>query len=115
MRDLFSSMPSNELGQTLSRADYHGAIFNVYQSRCPSYVGIQGIMIQETLNTFVLIRNNDSRFATIPKKGTIFSVYLRLNPETQDTTEWQLCGDQLIGHSGLRSAKKFKSRGAVNL
>ncbi|KAJ3028765.1 UNVERIFIED_CONTAM: RNase P/RNase MRP complex subunit [Siphonaria sp. JEL0065] len=37
------------------RADYHGAVFTVTQSKCKHFVGISGIMIKETDNMFYII------------------------------------------------------------
>lgn len=41
----------------LLNADYHGCEFSVIQSRCPSYVGVEGIVLQETQNTFKVLVN----------------------------------------------------------
>ncbi|KAJ3343455.1 hypothetical protein HDU93_008114 [Gonapodya sp. JEL0774] len=38
----------------LIKADYHGAYVTVVKSRCPGYVGLSGIVVRETENTFVL-------------------------------------------------------------
>lgn len=41
--------------QKLIKADFHGAPFTVIQSTNPSYVGVSGIVIQETLSMFKII------------------------------------------------------------
>ena len=37
------------------KADYHGSILRVWRSKCPNYVGTEGILVQETQNTLRLI------------------------------------------------------------
>lgn len=41
--------------QKLLRADYHGCMIVVASSDCSSYVGLRGIVVQETRNVFRLI------------------------------------------------------------
>lgn len=41
--------------QKLIKADFHGAPFTVIQSTNPSYVGVSGIVVQETLSMFKII------------------------------------------------------------
>lgn len=41
--------------QRLLKADLHGSLLTVQRSKCPSYVGVTGILLQETRNTFLLI------------------------------------------------------------
>jgi ribonuclease P protein subunit POP4 len=103
------------LENALVRADYHGAFLRVVQSKCPSLVGKNGLVVQETLNTFVLIQS-DNRSVVIPKTGSIFEC--RLNQPSQSghkDLEWLLFGDQLRQHSGLRASKKFKPKPSVTL
>ena len=58
---------------TLCRADYHGALFVVSDSKNKSLIGATGIVTQETRNTFRVI-GTDDRLLTIPKKGSAFSI-----------------------------------------
>lgn len=96
----------------MARADYHGSFLRVVQAKCPSTVGISGIVVQETMNTFVIMKNNNTP-VVIPKGGSVFSCSL----ETQNSSpiEWHLFGDQLKQQSGIRSSKKFKSKPSVTL
>ena len=41
--------------EILLRADYHGCLVKVIQSKCPSYVGLTGIIMQDTKETFKII------------------------------------------------------------
>jgi ribonuclease P protein subunit POP4 len=39
----------------LTKCDYHGSIFTVRKSKNVSLVGIAGIVVKETVNTFELL------------------------------------------------------------
>ena len=41
------------------KCDLHGAVVTVQQSLCPSYVGVSGIILQESRNTFIVITNDN--------------------------------------------------------
>ncbi|KAF9895784.1 RNase P/RNase MRP complex subunit, partial [Lobosporangium transversale] len=60
MEELFG--PSNPVAftQKLLKADFHGAIITVAQSKCPTYVGASGIVAQETENVFKIITAADA-------------------------------------------------------
>ena len=47
------------VNQKIMKADYHGAKISVIRSKCPSLVGIQGIILQDTRNTFRVIGEDD--------------------------------------------------------
>ena len=62
----FSELPTNPLdnkweivNQKIMKADYHGAKISVIRSKCPSLVGIHGIVLQDTRNTFRIIGEDD--------------------------------------------------------
>jgi RNase P/RNase MRP subunit p29 len=50
----------------LTKADFHGAIVRVAQSKCPSLLGLEGIVLQETENTFVIVTPSNT-FKSKPK------------------------------------------------
>lgn len=60
MGDKFSSNATHNpidsnwenINQQLIKADFHGAKISVVKSKCPSLVGINGIVVQDTKNTF---------------------------------------------------------------
>lgn len=55
-----------QLNQKVMKADYHGSMMKVWRSKCPSYVGTEGILLQETQNTLRLIaKDNKIRSETI--------------------------------------------------
>lgn len=47
------------VNQRLIKADFHGAKVTVVQSKCPSTLGIEGIIIQDTKNTFRILSQDD--------------------------------------------------------
>lgn len=55
----FTSIPENSnnpnwenVNQQLIKADFHGAKISIEKSKCPTLVGLTGIVIQDTKNTF---------------------------------------------------------------
>lgn len=115
------------LENALLRADYHGAYLRIVQTKCPSLIGKCGIVVQETLNTFVMMQCDSKPLGTVtrphclmssfaslvvPKAGCVFECALA---GVGTPLRWQLFGDQLRQHSGLRSSKKFKSRNTVSM
>lgn len=59
----------------LLRADYHGAYLIVYNSRNSNNIGIKGIVILETKNSFLIITIKNE-IKTIIKDGAIFKIPL---------------------------------------
>ncbi|KAI4898644.1 hypothetical protein NFI96_026001 [Prochilodus magdalenae] len=93
--------------QRLLKADFHGAILTVVRSKCPSYVGTTGILVQELKHVFKFITKED-RLKTIPKRNSVFSV------EIGDFVT-HIYGSKFELRSSERSAKKFKVRGTIDL
>lgn len=118
MRDIISTTTNqNLLLNSLLRADYHGSILQIIQSKSPNYVGLQGIVCKENMNTFFIVTVNKT--ITIPKKGNVFRCiipYKNLDPNLPiRRLTFHLYGDQLTQHSALRSTKKYKSRHSIAL
>lgn len=97
----------NNLAQKILKADLHGCIITVRKSKCPGYVGISGIIIQETRNMFVLITPED-KVKRIPKAQSIFTTVL------QDYA-FTIYGNQFLVKPGDRAAKKFKLKPTTDL
>ncbi|KAI2590102.1 POP4 isoform 5 [Pan troglodytes] len=91
----------------LLKADLHGAIISVTKSKCPSYVGITGILLQETKHIFKIITKED-RLKVIPKLNCVFTV------ETDGFISY-IYGSKFQLRSSERSAKKFKAKGTIDL
>lgn len=45
----------DNFSKILVKSDFHGAIVTVTRSRCPSLVGITGIVAMDTKNTFKIL------------------------------------------------------------
>uniref|UniRef100_A0A674N3N5 Ribonuclease P protein subunit p29 n=1 Tax=Takifugu rubripes TaxID=31033 RepID=A0A674N3N5_TAKRU len=61
------------LQQKLLKADLHGAVLSVVRSRCPSYVGTTGILVQEFKHVFKII-TKENKVKVIPKRNSVFSL-----------------------------------------
>ncbi|KAI8844185.1 Rof/RNase P-like protein, partial [Chytridium lagenaria] len=94
------------------KADLHGAIMTVTRSRCPSHVGLTGICVKETENTFHLI-HPQNRLVIIPKPHTVFCFHV---PAAKDGgIVVTLFGDHFKGRAADRTTKKFKGKASVEL
>ncbi|XP_026888236.2 ribonuclease P protein subunit p29 isoform X2 [Electrophorus electricus] len=95
------------LQQKLLKADFHGAILTVVRSKCPSYVGTTGILVQELKHIFKII-TKENRLKVIPKRNSVFSVEM-------GNFVTHIYGSKFELRSSERSAKKFKMRGTIDL
>ncbi|CAG5850260.1 unnamed protein product [Menidia menidia] len=95
------------LQQKLLKADLHGAIITVVRSRCPSYVGSTGILVQEFKHVFKIITRED-KLKVIPKRNSVFSV--EINGFVS-----HVYGNKFEQRASERSAKKFKVKGTIDL
>ncbi|XP_017314101.1 ribonuclease P protein subunit p29 [Ictalurus punctatus] len=93
--------------QKLLKADFHGAVLTVVRSKCPSYVGSTGILVQELKHVFKII-TKENRLKIIPKRNSVFSV------EMGDFVA-HIYGSKFELRSSERSAKKFKTKGTIDL
>ncbi|KAF6288819.1 POP4-like protein, ribonuclease P/MRP subunit [Rhinolophus ferrumequinum] len=63
IRDLCNGLKPDTQPQMIQakllKADLHGAIISVTKSKCPSYVGVTGILLQETKHVFKIITEED--------------------------------------------------------
>ncbi|XP_056876767.1 ribonuclease P protein subunit p29 isoform X3 [Takifugu flavidus] len=95
------------LQQKLLKADLHGAVLSVVRSRCPSYVGTTGILVQEFKHVFKII-TKENKVKVIPKRNSVFSL------EMGGFTSF-IYGSRFEQRASERSAKKFKVRGTIDL
>jgi len=93
----------------LLKADFHGAIITVFRSKCPSYVGATGILVQETENTFKVVTVDD-KLKVIPKAHSVFSLKLGELPHVAT-----LYGNHFCYRSYERSGRKFKTKTTIEL
>jgi ribonuclease P protein subunit POP4 len=91
--------------------NFHGAIFKVVRSTTPSFVDLEGIMVQETENTFKIL-TQENILKIVPKGGCVFSFpYEGKNKKYQV----QIYGDNLRFRSYDRSARRFKRKDRIDM
>ncbi|XP_042294728.1 ribonuclease P protein subunit p29 isoform X2 [Sceloporus undulatus] len=111
IRDLCSGLKPDTQPQMVQtkmlKADLHGALVTVTKSKCPSYVGTMGIIVQEMKHIFKIITKED-KLKVIPKLNNVFSIEL-------DGFVSYIYGSRIQFRASERSAKKFKGRGTLDL
>ncbi|EWC45436.1 hypothetical protein DRE_00835 [Drechslerella stenobrocha 248] len=101
----------------LCAADFHGCEVEVVRNRCPSRVGIKGIVIKDTKMTFVIITKND-QVKHVPKEYSVFRFEI---PWPETTTQpakpivLELHGSNFIFRAAERMNKKFKAKSMDDL
>ncbi|KAG8944402.1 hypothetical protein FRC04_001982 [Tulasnella sp. 424] len=124
----------------LVKADFHGAIITVKDSKSPSLIGQSGIVVHESENTFKIITQRN-KFKVIPKRNSIFTFRVPVYappPESQPTLplseerlseptpmkhpldsvatmEFDLYGNQFCFRSADRATRKFKHKETIEL
>lgn len=48
----------DEIQQKLNKIDLHGAMLTVADANCKDYVGIEGIVVKETRNMFIIVTSS---------------------------------------------------------
>ncbi|KAF7990571.1 hypothetical protein HCN44_000376 [Aphidius gifuensis] len=89
------------VGQRLMKSDLHGAKIIVIRSKCPSLIGIEGIILQDTRNTFQVI-GKDNIIRTLLKQIIVVKIHL-----IEATLEF--FGKELCLRSAERSVRKYKA------
>ncbi|KII88510.1 hypothetical protein PLICRDRAFT_41664 [Plicaturopsis crispa FD-325 SS-3] len=127
-------MPSSAgMHAKLVKADFHGSIMTVRQSKNPCLVGISGIVVHETENAFRVVTKKDQS-KLIPKPHSIFSFAVPLyatglasaqdasrTPPPRSTVldsvhiEFELHGNQFCFRAGDRAGRKFKHKETIEL
>lgn len=92
---------------TLLKADLHGSVLTITKSKCPSNIGLSGIVVRDTENTFQLVTKDD-KLKIIPKKDSWFSVTIRDSLVT-------IYGNHFIQKPEERVTKKYKTKPTVAL
>lgn len=130
-RPIEMTVTAESVGSKICSADFHGAEVEVVRSRCPSRVGVKGIVVKDSRHVFEIVTKKDE-VKVLPKEGTIFKVVVPLvvgekaNPSTNDarkektTDEGQemvleIHGDQFMYRAADRANRKFKSHYLKNL
>ncbi|CAC5422891.1 POP4 [Mytilus coruscus] len=93
--------------ERLLKADFHGSCLTVQRSKCLSYVGVNGIVLQETRNTFKIITQED-QVKCIPKINSVFVFEI-------GGYVFTLHGNQFCVRSAERCTRKFKLKGTIEI
>ncbi|KAJ7123667.1 Rof/RNase P-like protein [Mycena epipterygia] len=123
----------------LLKADFHGSIMTVHQSKNTAILGISGIVIHETEGTFKIV-TKENKLKILPKQNSIFTfavpVFSTL-PATHDAraaplpipepgdnlqtvldgahVRLELHGNQFCFRSADRAGRKFKAKESIEL
>ncbi|KAJ6626029.1 Rof/RNase P-like protein [Mycena sp. CBHHK59/15] len=122
----------------LLKADFHGSIMTVHQTKNISILGISGIVIHETERTFKVV-TKENKLKVLPKHNSIFTfavpVYSTL-PASHDAStplpilgaaealltvldsphiRFELHGNQFCFRSADRAGRKFKAKETIEL
>lgn len=87
---------------SIFRMDLHGAQIQCTASKNPNLIGIEGIVVQETRNTFMLIKRTN-RLLTIPKRDSLFEMKIGKNV-------YKIHGCNLLFTTQARSKVKYKRK-----
>ncbi|XP_065360099.1 ribonuclease P protein subunit p29 [Calliphora vicina] len=85
----------------LVKTDLHGAKMYVMQSKCPTLVGLSGIVVLDTKNVLKLL-GKDDRLRTVPKSECVFGMKL-------GNMKFTIFGKHLCIRPAERSVKKIKN------
>lgn len=85
----------------LVKTDLHGAKMYVKESKCPTLVGLAGIVVLDTKNVLKLL-GKDDRLRTIPKSECVFGMKF-------GNMEFTIFGKHLCIRPAERSVKKIKN------
>jgi ribonuclease P protein subunit POP4 len=59
IHDVVADTSESDLALKLLKADFHGAIIKVASSLCSPMIGLEGILLQETQNTFRVVTQHN--------------------------------------------------------
>lgn len=117
-----AAMPNVTAMQSkLVKADFHGSIMTVRQSKNPCLVGISGIVVYESENGFrVITRGN--KLKMLPKQNAVFTfgvpVYSTIGSGTvldEAHVELDLYGNHFRFRSSDRASRKYKYKESIVL
>ncbi|KAJ4462838.1 putative ribonuclease P subunit P29 [Paratrimastix pyriformis] len=102
---------STAIAGKITHADLHGAMLTVARSRDPHNIGVTGILIRETENTFSVV-TEDNHVKLIPKAQSEFSFML---PRPEGPFWVTLHGQNLCSRPADRATKKIKCSSSLAL
>ncbi|KAI8912551.1 Rof/RNase P-like protein [Gorgonomyces haynaldii] len=95
------------MANQLLKADFHGCLMTIVQSKSPFYVGISGICVRDTENTFQLVTPTNE-LKIVPKQNNIFQFEIK-------NKIIKLFGSHLRTRPQDRANKKFKPKTTVEM
>ncbi|KAF7314075.1 Ribonuclease P protein subunit [Mycena chlorophos] len=126
----------------LIKADFHGSIITVHQTKNSSILGMSGIVIHETEGTFKIVTRDD-KLKILPKRNSIFTFALPVfstlpashtanaplplpipqegqTPDLRTVLDgphvtMELYGNQFCYRSADRAGRKFKAKETIEL
>ncbi|KAN0133351.1 Rof/RNase P-like protein [Lactarius tabidus] len=105
----------------LVKADFHGSIVTVRRSKNAALVGLSGIVVQETENTFKIVTRVD-KLKVLPKQGSVFVFAVPAGTTGDGMTvhdgphvEFELYGNQFCFRAADRAGRKFKHKESIEL
>ncbi|KAI9145658.1 ribonuclease P protein subunit p29 [Paraphysoderma sedebokerense] len=107
MDDLCDKSSAEAFTQKLLKADLHGCRLTVCRTKCPSLLGISGIVVQETENCFKIITKEDS-MKMVPKSNNVFTL-----PSHQSV--FTIYGNQFKYRGSERAVRKFKAKSTIDM
>ncbi|KAK3746381.1 hypothetical protein QZH41_018206 [Actinostola sp. cb2023] len=110
MQDILNLHANSNLKEVVPKmlkADYHGCLITVCRSKCPSYIGVTGIVLQETKNVFKIITKDD-KIKAIPKGNSVFSFEI-------NGFMFKIFGNHFRFRASERSVRKFKTKPTLDL
>jgi ribonuclease P protein subunit POP4 len=84
----------------MSKLDFHGSELTAQHAKCPSAVGLSGIVVQETRYVFRLVTKKNE-MKTLLKDGSVF--VFQLGPVVIS-----VIGSSILSRPADRAAKKIK-------
>ncbi|CRH00858.1 conserved Plasmodium protein, unknown function [Plasmodium relictum] len=101
INELLELSNNNELSlDTINDIELNGAYIEIHKSRCSTYIGIKGIIVLETHNSFKIITPNN-KVLIILKNKSVFIIKIK-------ERFYYLHGIQLMRDPALKSSKKYK-------
>ncbi|KAJ6553873.1 Rof/RNase P-like protein [Mycena sp. CBHHK59/15] len=96
----------------LLKADFHGSIMTVHQTKNISILGISGIVIHETERTFKVV-TKENKLKVLPKHNSIFTSPADVLDSPH--IRFELHGNQFCFRSADRAGRKFKAKETIEL
>ena len=116
MREVVGAASSLPLDQRLMKADYHGALLEVLRSERVETVGVKGLVLMETQETWkVLTEEGGGRLRTLAKRGSVFGVKGLEGAADGVRLDVELYGSQMCFRSAERAARKWKGKPSIQL